>query len=230
MAKYMLVNGIRVAKSFNVEKIRRLTVAGPVFLLSMPNGERKAMQVFICDCGNTCVTKRSYVTHGKTYSCGCELAKNRSAFVRNQTKHMETGVTAEHKCWLDIKARCADYSNPTYGGKGVSVCERWTGRDGYANFLSDLGRKPSAYHSIERIDSNGDYSPDNCRWATDTEQARNRSNNRLLTFNGKTQCIAAWSEETGIKASTINKRIYTRGWSVEDALTKPLIRSNQYGR
>jgi hypothetical protein len=92
---------------------------------------------------------------------------------------------------------------------------------GFTNYYSDMGPRPSPKHSIDRIDNNGNYCPENCRWATQTEQNRNQRNNRLLTFNGKTQCVTAWAEETGINRDTIDKRLKL-GWTVEDVFTTPV--------
>src|SRR5690606_33915955 len=109
-----------------------------------------------------------------------------------------------------------------YGGRGIRVCARWKT---YENFLADMDRRPSSKHTLDRIDPNGDYEPSNCRWLTMKEQENNRTNNRLLTFQGRTQTLMQWAEETGLKRETISKRLDRLGWSVEDALstsTSPL--------
>ncbi|MGY8988455.1 MAG: hypothetical protein ACKVG7_07840, partial [Flavobacteriales bacterium] len=106
-----------------------------------------------------------------------------------------------------------------YGGRGISVCDRW--RDSFENFLADMGERPSNEHSIDRKDNDGNYEPDNCRWATKKEQGRNRRSNRILTFNNKTQTLIEWSEELGISSAVIRQRIKASGWSIEEALTTP---------
>ena len=103
-----------------------------------------------------------------------------------------------------------------YGGRGIKVCERW--RESYANFLNDMGRAPSPTHQLDRIDNDGDYDPDNCRWATGKEQSLNRSTTRLLTAFGRTMTITEWAKETGLKRLTIHMRI-KRGATPEDALS-----------
>jgi len=105
-----------------------------------------------------------------------------------------------------------------YGGRGISVCERW--RDSFEAFFKDMGRRPSPQHSIDRIDNEKGYSPENCRWASRKEQARNTRESRILTLGGKSMTIAEWAEVTGIPAHTIHSRL-SRGQSVTDALTKP---------
>lgn len=129
--------------------------------------------------------------------------------------------------WLSMNRRCSipgDQDYATYGGRGISVCERWRGIEGLKNFIADMGAKPSPKHSIDRIDNNGNYEPGNCRWATVEEQCRNRSNTRLITFNGKTQCMTDWAAELKISRGTIFHRI-RRGWTVSDALTTPAVPS-----
>lgn len=137
-----------------------------------------------------------------------------------QTKHGESrhnAQTAEYGVWVDMRKRCRNWNHHAfkyYGGKGVRVCDRW---NSYENFLADMGRRPSPSHSIDRIDSTKDYSPENCRWATRIEQCRNKSDNKLLTLNGATRCVAEWAEVLGISVNTIRKRIRL-GYTDEQAL------------
>jgi hypothetical protein len=125
--------------------------------------------------------------------------------------------TREYGIWLGMRQRCNNSSNKLYryyGGKGVKLCARW---NTFADFLADMGPCPSALHSIDRIDSNGNYEPSNCRWATKKEQVRNKSDNRRLTLNGVTRCVAEWAEVLGISVNTIRKRVYL-GYTDEQAL------------
>lgn len=142
--------------------------------------------------------------------------------------------TPEHKAWNALRRRCYDKKSkdwPLYGGKGVSVCDRWLGDGGFVNFFKDMGPKPSPKHQIERKDSNRNYTPDNCKWATPTEQSRNTSRNRRITFQGKTLTLIEWEIETGIKNELIRARVDRCGWSVEKALTTPTDerRTGRYG-
>jgi hypothetical protein len=125
----------------------------------------------------------------------------------------------QYNAWRAMVNRChrekdKDYAD--YGGRGVVVCDRWRGDRGFANFLKDMGPWLPGL-TLERIDVNGPYSPENCRWATWKEQHRNRRDNKLLTYNGKTQCLSAWAEETGVNKTTIRVRLL-RGLSPEEAL------------
>ena len=110
------------------------------------------------------------------------------------------------------------YAN--YGGRGITVCDRWL--NSFENFLADMGECPEGL-SIDRFpDNDGNYEPRNCRWATAKEQQRNRRNNSILTIGFRTQCISAWSEESGIASKTISQRILKLGWSPEDAVFTPV--------
>lgn len=125
--------------------------------------------------------------------------------------------------WRNLKARCYyprndDYDR--YGGRGIAVCDRW--RDSFEAFLSDMGERPTPGHSIERIDNDGPYSPDNCRWATRTEQASNRHTSQTITHDGETLTVQEWSRRTGIKAPALYWRLHA-GWSAERTLTTPAV-------
>lgn len=116
-----------------------------------------------------------------------------------------------------INPNARDY--PMYGGRGVTVCDRWRT---LANFIADVGPRPTRQHSIDRYpDKNGNYEPGNVRWATPTEQANNTRRNRLLTAFGKTQTMAQWARETGITQDALEQRLRTLQWPIERALTTP---------
>jgi hypothetical protein len=136
-------------------------------------------------------------------------------------------MTPEYAIWRAAIHRCASPKAPAYanyGGRGISVCERW---QDFLYFLSDMGRRPSYDHQLDRIDNDGDYEPGNCRWATPKQNSRNRRGNRMVTFRGETLTVAAWCERTGLRTSTLVARL-NAGWSAEDALTKQL-RSKRSG-
>lgn len=125
----------------------------------------------------------------------------------------------EYGVWNAMRQRCSNPKNrayKNYGGRGIRVCERWLY---FANFIEDVGPRPSKSHSLDRIDNNGDYEPDNVRWATLEEQNLHKRVSRLITYNGKTQPLFMWAKETGLDRLVIHKRL-KRGWSIERALTQ----------
>jgi hypothetical protein len=120
-----------------------------------------------------------------------------------------------------MKTRCSNPSSEKwedYGGRGIKVCDRWA--NSFESFFADMGEPPTAQHSIDRDNVNGDYEPGNCRWATPAQQARNRRNNRILKLGNKSQCVDQWAAETGIPKGTLHKRIIL-GWSDDQVLTTP---------
>lgn len=132
----------------------------------------------------------------------------------------------EADIWVAMIQRCTNSnceSYPNYGGRGITICDRWLGEEGLANFIADMGRKPSGC-SLDRINNDGPYSPENCRWSTRQEQQRNRRVNHNVTINGETHCLTEWAEIKGISVRTLFKRIHGLGWSEERAITEPICR------
>lgn len=115
---------------------------------------------------------------------------------------------------------CESY--PIYGGRGISVCERWLGENGLENFIADMGRKPEGC-SLDRIDNDGPYSPENCRWATRKEQQRNRRVNHYVTIDGVTRCVTEWAEIYKISVRTVQKRMNVFGLDDVKAITEPVV-------
>jgi hypothetical protein len=128
--------------------------------------------------------------------------------------------------------RCRNAKHPKaarYVGRGIRVCDRWLGHDGFLAFLADVGRRPSPKHSLDRIDNNGHYEPGNVRWATKIEQARNTSANNLVTAFGETLTQAAWAERFGLDWHTIRGRL-AYGWPAERAVSDPAMTRAESGR
>jgi len=130
-------------------------------------------------------------------------------------KHGKSG-TVVHNTWMRMWDRCRNDRQGTYGKRGIRVCDRWKSFD---VFYQDMGEPNGPGYSIDRIDNDGHYEPDNCRWATRRQQSLNTSRNTRLSHLGKEMTISEWSERTGIKASTICRRIYNYGWSIGEALS-----------
>lgn len=188
-------------------------------------GTGHALYACQCDCGHAIIVRGVSFVSGNTTSCGCYHREAASG--RARTHGMSggalghTGRAPEYQAWAAMLRRCytttrADYEN--YGGRGISVCDRW--RESFENFYADMGPRPSPKHSLDRINNDGNYEPSNCRWTTPDVQARNTRTNVNLTFNGKTQTISEWTRELGFERETLRRRI-ALGWPVEDAFTTP---------
>ena len=166
-----------------------------------------------CECGTKKIVRGAHLTHRKILSCGCLHADNTA-------RHRMT-KTPTYNVYQNMIARCYrknHFKYPIYGARGITVCDRW--RESFENFYMDMGEKPGN-KSIDRIDNNGPYSAENCRWASLKEQQRNMRTNRLITHNGKTYCMAEWAERAGLTFKALEGRIY-RGWNIEKALSSPM--------
>lgn len=176
-----------------------------------------------CDCGNTITVRGESLRRGTTKSCGC-LRRELVAARTRKTNAIERHPL--YHVWVGMRARCRNPNDPrfaSYGGRDIVVCERW--RD-FWKFVEDVGPRPSTKHTLDRRDNAGPYSPENCRWATSKEQQRNSRANQTLTFDGRTQCIAAWAEEMGIAMGTLRARLGL-GWSIDQALTTHVKRGQR---
>lgn len=157
-----------------------------------------------CTCGKTFDAAGVSLRDGSVKGCARCAHARRSA---SATKHGGVG-TREYVCYSAMKQRCNDTANKRYaryGGRGIAVCTRWA--DSFANFLEDMGPQPSPLHSIERMNSDKNYEPGNCVWATKEVQANNRSNNTRIEIGGRIQTLTQWARETGIHRTVISRRI-----------------------
>lgn len=165
----------------------------------------------LCDCGNISFVRSRGLNSGESQSCGC-------MHKQKVTKH---GMikTPEYRTWAAIKRRA---SNPNasdykrYGGRGIKVCGRWL--DSFEAFYEDMGDKPTG-KTLERINNDGNYSPENCKWATHREQANNRTTNKYFTIDGETLTMAQWARRCTVNYQTLRSRIRA-GWHIEKALNK----------
>lgn len=200
-------------KDIRGQRFGRLTV------IEYSHSHQGAYWKCLCDCGTEKIIKGKSLVSGHTIGCGC-VNRDRMKTGTHRTHNLSSA--REYNCYNAMKSRCY-YPGAThykdYGGRGITVCDRWLAS--FEDFYADVGPCPSPRHSLHRIDNDGPYSPENCRWATDTEQANNKRNNHELTFNGETHTLAEWEGKTGIQSSTIRKRL-RMGWSVSEALTRPI--------
>lgn len=168
-----------------------------------------------CDCGANTVVYAQNLQCGRTRSCGC-LRKEYAAINGAKSRRHGMEDTRTYRAWAGAKSRCQNPNDPgykRYGGRGIRICERW---QFFVNFLADMGEAPARLE-IDRIDNDGNYEPGNCRWTTRQKNAQNRRGVRNITFNGRTQCLAAWARDTGLGSTCISQRL-ARGWSLPRAL------------
>ena len=189
------------------------------------NKSGKARWLCQCDCGNQKIIDRYCLTKGWTKSCGCLQTESR--YGRLST-HGDAGTTLYQK-WAGMKRRCQNTHEKAYkyyGGRGINFCEEWN--KSFMTFREwALTHGYSDNLELDRIDVNGNYCPENCRWVSRKEQANNKRNNRTLTLNNETRTMAEWAEITGLSTTCICLRLNRYGWSVEDALTKPSKRKEK---
>jgi len=165
-----------------------------------------------CDCGNDGVVRAGNLRNGTSTSCGCY---HKEAVTRHGMTHSRTW-----KSWDSMLQRCENPAAPDfgrYGGRGIKVCQQW---HDFRCFLADMGERPERT-TLERDNVNGNYEPGNCRWATASEQQRNKQNAIRLVFNGETKSVHDWAEQTGMPIHVLKWRI-RQGWPAADVLSKPI--------
>lgn len=194
-------------------KFRGVDLAGRrfAFLTVIERKGNRPAWICKCDCGSLLSVSTHRLFSGQM-SCGCNN--------RGRTMH-GLSHTTEYRIWKHMIARCeyeGDAAFRNYGGRGICVCERW---HSFENFYSDMGQKPSPKHSIDRIDNDGPYSPENCRWVTAITQANNTRRNRIVIIDGESMTVAQASRKFGVNQSAALARLYG-GWSDEAAFKIPV--------
>lgn len=171
----------------------------------------KAFWRFRCDCGKEIVTRAGAVLYSITKSCGC-------ARFESLKTHRKSG-TPQFNAWLSMVGRCRNPNHgryKDYGARGITVCERWMK---YENFLADMGERPRKM-TLERKDNNGPYSPENCRWASYSDQMRNRRDTVLLTFEGRSMIAEDWRKELGFSRWIFRDRLNKCEGNLENLINK----------
>lgn len=196
----------------------RLKIVSQAANKIMPNGDSRRAWFCECDCGNTIVVTTRDLQKGDVKSCGClkrEVDKKRNYLHGEHGSHL-------HNVWVAMRRRCANKKNADYhryGGRGISVCAEW--QDDYIAFRDwAISNGYSSSLTIDRIDVNGDYSPENCRWVTMKDQCNNRSNNAIICSNGISHTISEWAEIVNLPYTTLYMR-FRNGWDAERALYTP---------
>jgi len=174
----------------------------------------------LCNCGNMMpiLVEGGDLKRGQTVTCGCH--KGLVAGHRNKT-HGES-TTHEYATWIGIHRRCYDPKErfyASYGGRGIKVCDRWHrfNHDGLCNFITDMGRRPNGKYTIERIDVDGDYCPQNCTWILNTKQCQNKRNSRVFVYKGVKMIQSAWAKTLGVYPSRIQYHLWA-GRSFEETV------------
>ena len=205
---------------------------GMLTVLSLDSmGVQGARWVCRCDCGIIKTIGVKNLRSGSTVSCGCYAVKSLKEMVRSKVLthgHLKGHkVSPTYRTWVNMISRCTNKNIPNYqdyGGRGIVVCERWRK---FTNFLEDMGERPKGM-SIDRIDVNGSYCKENCRWATNVQQSNNRRSNHTITYGDKTLTISQWARELNMKQQTLWRRLNV-GWSIEDAFTKEIRNTESKG-
>lgn len=178
----------------------------------------KARWLCKCECGNDCIVHASALRSGNTKSCGCLRAE--ISHDRVVTHGMSR--TSLFHVWRAMKDRCLNPNNRSYknyGGKGVRVCDEWLDSTTFFDWARSSGYEDGL--TIERIDVNGDYCPENCKWIPFAEQARNKTNNLMIEIDGVSKCLAQWCDEYDMSYFMVSQRIRKLGWEPKKALTTP---------
>lgn len=174
-----------------------------------------------CDCGNVKIIQGNHLRQGTTKSCGC-LEKENLYKIAHQKTHGET-KTRLYQIWSGIKQRCNNINSPDYyryGGRGITICEEWLKYEPFRDWAVNNGYSENL--SIDRIDNNKGYNPENCRWITMFEQAGNRRNNHIISYNGEEKTIAEFAREYNIPYATLRARLCVYNWDIEKSLLTPV--------
>lgn len=177
-----------------------------------------------CECGNQKEIDLNSIKRGKSISCGCYM---REVSTKNSTTHGKTmlkpGVKhPDYSIWIKIKGRCLNPNTKCYhhyGGRGIKICDRW--KDSFENFIQDMGWRPNINYSIERIDVNGDYCSENCKWIHKSEQTRNTRRVKLIKYNGNLYCLSDLCRLLKLPYSTMRHRVYDLKLPFEEAIKYP---------
>jgi len=180
----------------------------------------RALWLCRCICGQVNIVRTSDLNSGNTKSCGC-LRKEITSKRRLKHGYAKNKKNHTYNVWLSMIQRCTNpnyYQYRHYGGRGIKICDRWmeSNGQGFLGFLKDMGERPPRM-TIDRINVNGNYEPNNCRWTTQKIQQRNRTNNIWINIDGQDILLVEYCEDNNLSYHKIYKRL-RRGWSIEDAI------------
>lgn len=196
------------------ERYGRLVVLKPAPDHFTSGGNKVKQWVCQCDCGAVKTIRQGHLRNGFTESCGClRNDRVRAACTVHGEKPKHGDPSPEYRAWRQMLTRCTNPNSKSwadYGGRGITVCDRWA--NDYTAFLADVGRRPSPDHSLDRINTDGNYEPGNIRWADDFQQSGNRRNNITVAVDGEMVCLKEACRRVGVpyKAAVQRRR---RGWA-----------------
>lgn len=204
-------------------KLNKLTL-----IEKLPNEPYKhRMGLFQCECGNTKEIAIKFVLRETTVSCGCYSLER----IKNLTKthgFSKDDDCPEYEVWKSIKKRCGEKAKESsYSRRGIKICDRW--KNSFENFYIDMGKRPSPAYSIDRINNDEGYCPENCRWATIETQSRNKSTNRYVLFRGENKIITDWIREFSLCRRSFYNEI-KKGKSYEETLEKFILMKERRAR
>lgn len=192
---------------------------GELEVIARDSNKNRTYFVCACSCGNRVSVREDKLKNGQAISCGCRRRKRSDAtHDMSRTRLYHVFEAMRQRCG---NPRAQEYKN--YGGRGIKVCEEWRGTGGFQRFYDWAMRNgydenaPYGSCTLDRIDVNGDYTPENCRWVTSKEQAKNTTRNIIIEYGGEARCLKEWSEVTGLSYAAIAKR-YRSGWPVAEIL------------
>lgn len=209
------------------KRFGRLTVIERAKRYKTNSGKRGTYYVCQCDCGNIVTVIANHLTTGHTQSCGCAHTEQTEVWKTFNLSHGRSRESAKSKSyarWMQIKQRCYnpnDIDYKYYGARGIKMWDGWVNNPtAFCEYVEALDNYADANTTIDRIDPNKDYEPNNLRWITLAEQQRNKRSNVRITAFGETKILAEWAREFGLTGTTIQNRI-SRGWSAEQAISTP---------
>lgn len=189
------------------------------------NDSRHKFYKCLCDCGNIRIVQDSHLKTGNTKSCGCYRKEDAS---KKFTKHNKSADKL-YGVWQTMKQRCYNKNNKSYnnyGGRGIIVYSEW--KNEFMNFYNwAINNGYDSGLTLDRINVNGNYEPNNCRWVNQLNQQNNRRNNRFITYLGETKTLCQWSRVLNIPSFTLRKRLYDLNWSIEKAFNTPVRKGRQ---
>lgn len=206
-------------KDYSGQRFGRLTALHPTGRQMFPSGN--AVWIFECDCGNV-VERTIPASSTKMPSCGCYVRERMSKLNRTHGGRHDR----LYLVWMDMRRRCYDTKDSNYynyGGRGIIVCDEWKDYAVFRSWAKESGYDQTAKRAkctLDRIDVNGNYCPENCRWVDCKTQCNNKRNNKLIEYDGRVQTLKQWADELGLSYSLVTRRIAS-GWSAERAFTQP---------